>query len=237
MLNEDDPVVQFKLGVLQKVMPAPSVVVFGDMYMVEGGYAAKCLEYGAERVLLVDSLETSDWAASRLREPRLDFYKGDFSDHLFMSSIRERFAVSVAFDVLLHQPPLLSTLHDMLEKTIDRIGIVQPVLKECGLSNTLVYLPGSRREDDLYPMSSDDPEYRMFDMRRVNQSHWIWGMTPSFLRSVLAGEGFELIHEEPWRDLPNQRWQWWGGVAQRQDTSTEHWSAHRPTPGLFTPSW
>jgi hypothetical protein len=174
-VREQDPLVQFKLGILNRAMPAATAIVFGDMCGVEGGDTAKCLQSGAERALLVDSLETPNWARARLSEPRLDFYKGDFSDHSFMTSIRERFDVSVAFDVLLHQPPLLNTPHNMLEKTLERIAIVQPVLKERELSNVLVYLPGCSPEDGLYPIADTNSSYRMFDAYEVNHSHWIWG--------------------------------------------------------------
>jgi hypothetical protein len=237
MLDPQDPIVQFKLEVLRVAMPAASVILFGDIFRVDGGYAIKCLEYGADRVLVVDSLETRGWTEARLHEPRLDFLKGDFSNHLFMAGLREHFELSVAFDVLLHQPPLLSTLHAMLDRTVSRIAIVQPVLKERQLRNTLVYLPGSLPEDGLYPVPSADPEYRMFDVRQVNHEHWIWGMTPSFLRSVLAGEGFELIHEQPWNDLPNPTWQWWGAVAQRANPNPDHWAARTTSPGVYSPDW
>lgn len=237
MLDRHDPIVAFKLRILARAMPATSAIVFGDMYMVEGGYVAECRELGCERVVLVDTLETRNWVQARLSDPSLDFYKGDFADHQFMTSIRERFTISVAFDVLLHQPPLLHTLHDMLEKTEERIAIVQPMLKEHDLANALVYLPGSPPEDGLYPLPEREREYRLFDVRQVNHTHWIWGMTASFLRSVLAGEGFELIHEEEGEDLPNPRWRWWGGVAQRREPNPDHWTAVTPTHGVVDPGW
>jgi hypothetical protein len=237
MLDRLDPRVRFKLSILERAMPAESVIVFGDMYVVEGGYAAQCRELGAERVVLVDTFETRHWLEARLGDERLDFYKGDFSSHDFMTSIRERFTVSVAFDVLLHQPPLLNTLHNMLAKTEERIAIVQPMLKERELANTLVYLPGSPPEDGLYPMAEPDRQYRLFDIRLVNQGQWIWAMTVSFLRSVLAGEGFELIHEQDFDDLPNPQWRWWGGVAERRGPNSDHWSTQKPRPGVSPADW
>ena len=174
-LEEADPIVHFKVEMLRAAMPASSAAIFGDIFKVDGGFTEKCFELGCERVLLVDSLETPTWLERRLADHRLDFYKGDFSDHSFMTSIRERFDVSVAFDVLLHQPPLLNTPHNMLEKTLERIAIVQPVLKERELSNVLVYLPGCSPEDGLYPIADTNSSYRMFDAYEVNHSHWIWG--------------------------------------------------------------
>jgi hypothetical protein len=235
-LNETDPIVRFKLDMLKAATPAETAVVFGDMYIVEGGYTKKCLEYGCERALLVDSLETPGWLQSRIAEPRLDFYKGDFSDPLFMKSIRETFAISVAFDILLHQPPLLATIHLILEKTRDAIVIVQPVLKEQQIANTLVYLPG-QPDADLYPLAQRSDEFRAFDVGQVNQSHWIWGMTPSLIASVLAGEGFEIVHSADGQDLENPRWMWWGCVARRAGDAVNHWSRTPPTPGLYEPTW
>jgi hypothetical protein len=235
-LNVTDPIVRFKLDMLEAAMPTETAVVFGDMYIVEGGYTQKCVELGCERAVLVDSLETPGWLHTRLADPRIDFYKGDFSDPLFMKSIRERFSISVAFDILLHQPPLLATIHLILEKTLDAIVIVQPVLKERAIANSLVYLPGQPNAD-LYPLAQRSVEFRAFDVAQVNQSHWIWGMTPSLIRSVLAGEGFEVVHESDGEELENPEWMWWGCVARRKRAADGHWSETLPTPGLFNPTW
>jgi hypothetical protein len=237
VLNESDPIVQLKLRMLQAAMPAASAIVFGDMYIVEGAYTAKCLEYGCERAALVDSLETPGWVETRLRDPRIDFFKGDFSDPFFMQGLRGSYAISVAFDILLHQAPLLGTLHLILERTEEAIAIVQPVLNERENANALVYLPGQPADCGLYPLAAPSEEYRAFDPREVNQSHWIWGMTPSFVRAALAGEGFEVSHEETAGALENPQWVWWGCVARRREGNPHHWSRQAPTPGLYQPSW
>src|ERR1700684_2760379 len=236
-LLEADRIIRFKVDMLRAAMPAASAVVFGDMFTVEGGFTEKCLELGCERALLVDSLETPNWQRSRLADPRLDFYKGDFSDPLFMQSVRESFSISVVFDILLHQPPLISTLHLILDKTLDAIVIAQPMLKERAVANSLVYLPGLPVESGLYPLSEESPIFRVFDVAQVNQSHWIWAMTPSFLRSALAGEGFEIVHEDDAGDMENPEWIWWGCVARRVGGAEAHWSRTRPTPGLQEPTW
>ncbi|HEY2590815.1 MAG TPA: hypothetical protein VGI35_04420, partial [Steroidobacteraceae bacterium] len=173
-LQEADPIIAFKVDMLRAAMPAVSAVVFGDMFTVEGGFTEKCLELGCSRALLVDSLETPGWQRSRIADPRLDFYKGDFSDPLFMQSIRESFSIGVVFDILLHQPPVISTLHLMLEKTLDAIVIVQPMLKERAIANSLIYLPGLPPESGLYPLAQESQIFRVFDIAQVNQSHWIW---------------------------------------------------------------
>ena len=57
-------------------------------------------------------------------------------------------------------------------------------------------------------------------------------MTRSFVRSVLAGEGFAIVHEIEGPVLANPRWAWWGCVAERGVVNPAHWSAMQPTPGL-----
>lgn len=228
-------VVRFKTAILTKAMPAESAVVFGDMWKVDGFYTKKTLELGCKRAVLVDSLETPSWLKTRLQYPQIDFFKGDFSNPLFMKSILEKFDLGVGFDILLHQPPLLNTLHLMLEKIDKRFCVVQPMLREQQFPNTLIYLPGNT--DDLYPLKLTHGEYRMFDIAQVNQSHWIWGMTATFLHAVLSGEGFDLIHQEEMAPLENERWFWGGYIYERKRENTGHWSASKVTPGLYKADW
>jgi len=237
MFNEQDPLVKFKLEILKKGFPAKDCVVFGDMYVVEGGFTKKCLDYGAENVLLIDTLETPNWLDTRKQRPEINFYKGDFSNTLFMKSIQETFDTGVVFDILLHQAPLLNTLHLMLEKIRGKILIVQPMLKEQKFGNTLVYLPGNKDAGELYPMKERDKEYKAFDVNEVNQSHWLWAMTVSFLTAVLEGEGFEVTHTAKFADLPNDNYIWWGCVAERKRENPSHWSRHRVMKKLYSPSW
>jgi len=56
-------------------------------------------------------------------------------------------------------------------------------------------------------------------------------MTPSFVSSVLTGEGFALIHEETWEDSPNPQWQWWGGVAERRALQSASVGRQEADPG------
>lgn len=237
MFNEKDLFVQFKLDILKRAMPSESAIIFGDMYMVDGGYCKKCLDFGCKDILLIDTLETVQWQKNRINHPELDFYKGDFSNPLFMRSFDRKFDIGVAFDILLHQAPLLSTLHLMLEKVQDHFCIVQPMLREQSLPNTLVYLPGCEKSE-LYPIQQKSDEFRMFDIAQVNHSHWLWGLTVSFLRSVLQGEGFEMVHEAEFtsHSLTDQ-WMLWGCVAERQGSNPLHWSAVRPVPGLKAFDW
>ncbi len=233
--KEDDAVVQFKTQILKKAMPAESSIVFGDIWKVDGFYTQKTVELGCKKAALIDSLETEKWLAVRLRHPQIDFFKGDFSDTLFMKSIRAKFDIGVAFDILLHQPPLLNTLHLMLEKVNKRFCVVQPMLREQKYSNSLIYLPGNT--DELYPLGTKNAEYQMFDISQVNQSHWIWGMTPTFLHSVLKGEGFDLAHDEELSPLANANWFWGGYIYEKKRENPTHWSVSQVTPGLYKADW
>jgi hypothetical protein len=233
--NSNGLVIQFKIKILERAMPAETSVVFGDMWKVDGFYTKTSFELGCKRVVLIDSLETEKWLKTRLQYPQIDFFKGDFSNTLFMKSIHETFDIGVAFDILLHQPPLLNTLHLMLEKIDKRFCIVQPMLREQKYPNSLVYLPGNT--DELYPLEAKSREFKMFDVSQVNQSHWIWGITPTFLHAVLRGEGFDLVHQQELSSLPNENWFWGGYVYERNHENPSHWSISKVTPGLYKADW
>src|SRR5437867_10789434 len=230
MLQTGDPVVRFKLEILEKALPADSVIVYGDVFRMEGGYALKLAESGCDRVLLLDTLETDTWLRRRLANGNLDSCKGDFSDAFFMASIREQFSVGVAFDVLLHQAPLLHTLHLMLEKVKHRFCFVQPMIHELTVPGAVIYLPGNSCPELLHPLARDgqipsrSTEYKVFSAVRVNHCHWIWGLTRSFLHSALAGEFFAVSYESVLGALTNPSWYWYGCFAARRGMNAEHWS-------------
>ncbi|MGH3577562.1 MAG: hypothetical protein ACRDU0_08405, partial [Mycobacterium sp.] len=226
-------VVRLKIDLLDRLLPSAHVIVYGDMYVVEGGYTAYCAENGGAVVTLVDTLETVNWHQKRLEVRNIDFQKGDFANEGFMRSLRGGYSAAVAYDVLLHQPGMLHTLHLMLADVSEKVAIVQPTLEEQSTPNTLVFLPGST-DKGLYPMAAQDDEYLAFALDEVNQSHWIWGITASFMRSALAAEGFEVTHEQRGLDLPNARWSYWGCVAERRSyPDGRHWTRMRPTPLLY----
>lgn len=236
-MDTSDALVQFKLALLDAAAPMSSAIVFGDIYRVDGAYTVATLEHGSSRSLLVDTLETPAWLQHRLLHPELDFVKGDFGDPLLMDSIREQFDVGVVFDILLHQPPLLHTLHLMLSKVTRAICIAQPCLKDGDRDNELVYLPGSTNAE-LYPLHTTSDDYRVFDVNEVNHSHWIWAMSSSFVRNALAGEGFEVRREETLEHpILTENWVWKGFVAERLGTNDRHWSRHTATPGLYRTPW
>ena len=233
MLDRGEPFVRFKLDMLDRVLPATAAIVYGDVWRVDAGYTRHLLERDTEYVMLVDSLETPALIELRREYPRLEFRKGDFSSPFFMAGIREDFDVAVIFDVLLHQATLLEALHLMLARARSRVVIVQPVLEEQELSNSLVFLPGSEDRELLDPGGEEGRVFPDLDPSIVNHTRWLWGMTASFLRSALAGEGFEVSHEQTLMPLPNERWSWWGAVAERRsDPDTTHWSRALPAFGL-----
>lgn len=235
-LNTDDPAVRLKLDLLEAATPVARAVVYGDMWGVEGAYTLRCLELGCPSVTLIDSFETPGWLRTRIEHPALDFVKGDFADPLFMGSIRTTYDLGVAYDVLLHQASLLGALHLMCERIKSRFLIVQPMLREGGDRQELVYLPGLAPDAGLHPAGSDvDWASAIGPATAVNTVHWLWAMTPSFLRAALRGEGFEITAERDEEGgYPNQRWTSWGCVAERVEWPTAHWSEHYRDPGLRT---
>ncbi len=69
-------------------------------------------------------------------------------------------------------------------------------------------------------------------------------MTPSFMISVLKGEGFEVTYQDAVEGvLPNKNWIWRGCIAEKRFENTQHWSKadYRDIFGvdesLFTGNW
>lgn len=237
-LDRTDPVVQFKLEVLGRGLTGvDSAILFGDIWRIDGGYTLECAER-CERVLLIDSLETPAWQGARIAKPSIDFRKGDFSDPIFMASIQAHFGLGVAFDILLHQPPLLGTLAGLVELVDGKFCVVQPMLEEQANPGGLVYLPGNTAVEELYPLDAEAADHKVFDVEQVNHSHWIWGMTPSFLTAAMAAEGFDLVFDETLGPLGNPHWNWWGGVYERRrPRAAGHWANRAVVPGLYTEGW
>lgn len=237
-LNTDNPGVQLKLDLLEAATPAPRAVVYGDMWVVEGAYTLRCLELGCASVSLIDAFETPDWQRTRIDHPELEFLKGDFADPFFMGSIRNNFDLGVAYDVLLHQASLLGALHLMCERVEERFVVAQPMLSEDGDTRGLVYLPGLGTEAELHPLGGAPGwEGEFGPVTEVNPAHWIWAMTPSFLRAALRGEGFEVtVERDSGGGFPNPRWTFWGCIAERVERPAAHWAAHSRHPGLRSPA-
>jgi len=225
-----DPAVELKSSLLVAAMPAEEAIVFGDVWGVHGGYAQRCLELGCSRAYVVDSLETPEFAETLRGEPRLEFVRGDFSDPLVMKTAPQA-EVGVAFDVLLHQAPLVSTIHLMLEQSRRALCIMQPMLVEQSVPGSLVYLPGNPAREKLQPWfqhlaGGGVDEIHAFDALEVNHGSWIWGITRGFLCALLEGEGFELTCERRGPELANPNWYLWGCVAERRRRNPRHWSVY-----------
>jgi hypothetical protein len=233
-LNTGHPGVQLKLDLLEAATPVPRAVVYGDMWRVEGAYTLRCLELGCASVTLIDLFETPNWQRTRIEHPELEFLKGDFADPLFMGSVRTKYDLGVAYDVLLHQASVLGALRLMCERVDQRLVVVQPMLREGGDPQQLVYLPGLAADVGLHPAGRDtDWMGAIGPVAEVNTGHWLWAMTPSFLRAALRGEGFRVTAERDEQGgLPNPRWTYWGCIAERVEWPTAHWSEHYRHSGL-----
>jgi hypothetical protein len=172
---------------------------------------------------MVDAEESENWRADPALREGLDFRKGDFSDEMFMKSIAQTYDLAMAYDVLPHQIDLRHTLSLMLSKTKRFFLISNPVIPDAIMSyrNSLILLSGSR-SPKLIPFheqwTKEIDYWRNFtDSRNVERSHWLWGMSPSFIESLMAGLGWQVVHKEIWRDpfLQNQRWRMGGIVFTR----------------------
>lgn len=236
-LDTAHPAVKLKLDLLEGATPARHAIVYGDMWVVEGAYAQRCLELGCKSVTLIDLFETANWQRTRIQHPELEFVKGDFADPLFMASLPRSYEVGVAYDVVLHQASLLGALHLMCERVTERFVVAQPVLHERAESQEVVYLPGLAADAALHPAGSEaEAMPAVGPAQDVNSAYWIWAMTPSFLRAALRGEGFEVTLERSSDGgFANPRWAWWGCIAERVDWPSGHWSGHLRHPGLVTP--
>lgn len=234
-LKAGDPIVDLKLAMLDAAMPAKSAMVFGDVWGVYGAYSQRCLDLGCEDVYLVDSLRTPEFEQRLREQPHLHYIFGDFSNPQLMLGLDQAAEIGVAYDVLLHQGPLTAAIHLMLDRCERAICISQPTLREQDLPNTVVYLPGNTGRAELSPAYSHlegggTSAIHAFDPLQVNHSHWLWGMTRSFLENVLIGEGFEIVAEQRGPDLANPNWYLWGCVAERKRANPGHWSSSHVNP-------
>ena len=199
---------------------------------VDGFYSRSLLGMGFSRVVLVDLVETARWVAHRLEAPAWTSIRATSPTRSSWPASAST-STSVAFDVLLHQPTSCDA-HHMASK-VDRLCIVQPMIEERAEPATVVYLPGNGATPLLHPFGADSPLPNPVDA--VDAGHWIWAVTPSFLRHAMAGEGFEIVHEARYEALPNPSWFWWGCIADRGDGPVTHWSRTPRQPGLFPGSW
>jgi hypothetical protein len=220
----DKETVLRKIAMIKRCLPVESVIDFGGMWEVDGLYSRLCTaELGIPRVTMVDRIVSENWE----RNPRLgagiDFRKGDFSDDRFMATISERYDLALAYDVLPHQIELRHTLSLMLSKTKRFFLISQPILPDelTPFRNCLVLLSGSESQS-LIPFhekwTSETNYWANFsDATITDADHWLWGMTPSFIESLMAGFRWKIIHKEFWRGwLPSSsKWKLCGFIFAR----------------------
>lgn len=219
-----DATVRRKLGLVERCLPVRSVIDFGGMWEVDGYYSKQFLtRFGIRKVTMVDAEESENWRADPALREGLDFRKGDFSDERFMESIAPSYDLATAYDVLLHQIDLRHTLSLMLSKTKRFFLISNPVIPDAIMPyrNSLILLSGSL-SPKLIPFHEQWTKqmdyWRNFaDSSNVERNHWLWGMSPSFIESLMAGLGWQVVHMEIWRDsfLQNQRWRMGGFVFTR----------------------
>lgn len=198
------------------------------MWKVDGLYSKKCLEeLRIPRVTMVDTHESENWNSNPSLRAGIDFRKGDFSDERFMATISNSYDIALAYDVLLHQIDLRHTLALMVSKATKWVLISQPILPDelMPYRNCLILLPGSRAYK-LIPFRGDATEQTDYwkgfsDATITCTGHWLWGMTPSSVESLMAGLGWVAIHKEFWRGwLPRfSKWKLCGMIFRRSTQS------------------
>lgn len=209
--EKDRETVLRKIFIVKRCLPVDSTIDFGGMWEVDGLYSKICKDkFKIPRVTLVDKTESQNWRENPGLRTGIDFRKGDFSNEEFMATIREPYDLALAYDVLPHQIDLRHTLSLMLSKTKKFFLISQAILPEklMPFRNCLILLSGSKSRS-LIPFHEKwtrEGNYwaNFSDASIIDTEHWLWGMTPSFIESLMEGFGWKLAHKETWRGwLPN----------------------------------
>lgn len=209
--EKDRETVLRKIFIVKRCLPVDSTIDFGGMWEVDGLYSKICKDkFKIPRVTLVDKTESENWRENPGLRTGIDFRKGDFSNEEFMATIREPYDLALAYDVLPHQIDLRHTLSLMLSKTKKFFLISQAILPEklMPFRNCLILLSGSKSRS-LIPFHEKwtrEGNYwaNFSDASIIDTEHWLWGMTPSFIESLMEGFGWKLAHKETWRGwLPN----------------------------------
>jgi hypothetical protein len=218
-----DETTRRKMGLIERCLPVESCIDFGGMWEVDGLYSRKCVELGIPRVTMVDTHESENWNRNQSLRTGIDFRKGNFSEEAFMATIGDSYDLALAYDVLLHQIDLRRTLALMLSKTKKFFLFSQPILPDqlMPFLNCMVLLSGSRARN-LVPFHGHETGrlnyWKNFsDPTIIDTGHWLWGMTPSSVESLMAGFGWKPIHREFWRGwLPRlSRWKLCGMIFIR----------------------
>lgn len=214
--KKDEETIMHKISMIEKCLPVSSVIDFGGMWEVDGLYSRICKEiFRIPRVTMIDKFESENWIQNPRLKSNIDFRKGDFSDENFMAELEEPYDLALAYDVLLHQVDPIRTLSLMLSKTKKFFLISQPVLSETIIPfhNCLILLSGSKAYD-LIPFHEEWTEETNYwanfsNAAVMDTEHWLWGMTVSFIESLMIYFGWKLVHKEFWRGwLPeSSKWE------------------------------
>ena len=220
---------QKKISLIEKCMPAESLIDYGGMWGVDGLYSRIAYQtYGVQHVTMIDANESENWRTKAELREGVSFKQGSFTDVVFMDTIKEMFEVGLAYDILLHQTDLPYTLSLLLSKVAQKFVIAQPVLldDDMRLQNSIVWLSGCNAGDDLFPNQSSIQDLGCANFRdgtrltlrgQRSSELWLWGMTPSFLESLMAAFGWKLTHKELWKGwiAPESRWTMAGLIFER----------------------
>lgn len=207
--------IHHKTSLIEKCLPAKSVIDFGGMWEVNGLYSRICLDrFKIPKVTMIDDFLSENWKNDLKLRRGIDFRKGDFSDEKFMATIKDKYDIGLAYDVILHQIDLRHTISMMLDKVSKFFLVSLPLLPEKMVSfrNSLILLSGSQ-EKKLIPFDENWTRKMHYwknfsDARIVCYNHWLWGMTPSLLESLLLGLGWRRTYRRFLKDWlpPESKW-------------------------------
>ncbi|MEM2913751.1 MAG: class I SAM-dependent methyltransferase [Candidatus Bathyarchaeia archaeon] len=209
---------------IERCLPVSSVIDFGGMWEVDGLYSRVCVEkFNIPKVTMIDKFESENSVQNTRLRANIDFRKGDFSDESFMGGLKNHYDLALAYDVLPHQRDPIHTLSLMLSKAERFFLISQAILPEkiMPFRNCLVLLSGSRanRLIPFHEKWTREINYwaNFSDATIMDSEHWLWGMTPSFIESLMTSFGWRVIYRESWRGwLPkSSKWELCGLIFAR----------------------
>jgi hypothetical protein len=196
-----EQIMQRKIELIAGIGKATSIRDFGGVWGVNGLYLIE----GA-RALGCQRAEMVDFSATPELEDRLDALRkelslevrmtlGDFREAELIEKLQS-VDVSILYEVLLHQDNAVEVVKNVASKTTRCLCVAQPVLKESffSLPNgavNLQFYPEELKDELRFPgWWEAEPRTDRFDTR-----YWMWGQTPSYLKSVLQGYGWQPAYE------------------------------------------
>ena len=189
-------------GLIRRFAPGRSFADIGCMWGVNGEYAFMAEAVGASPVIGVDVFgPTPEFEQKRReRDSRVRFLLGDATDPRTIAQVGD---VDVVFcaGVLYHHPSpfdLLVALRRICRTTLILRTSVIPEVD--GLPNAAVFFPHlSDRARAQWNLSSLGLRHQVGISDRFDPaqgySNWLWGLSPSCLRSMLQMAGFRVDEE------------------------------------------